>query len=460
MTKKLRTWAMFLIFLNGFASMALELLVMRQLSFFVGSSAVITSIIIGSFLGFMSWGYFRGERKKISKNKTRRMLAANFLVIAIIGVLAASFTLITAYFHLMYSIGIYSIIIQTFIFSAVFLSAGPFLFGFNTSLLSRLLSRANSHCTGSIMGWDTIGSVLGSLATTLLLMPFIGVNHTIILITVLAIAGALINIPRLGILLAGILVLVPTYYINSDNYLLREHGIIVNNANSTISVVDNGNFRALYMNGVSMSFFNPHDRRSAEYVDYINNAFIKTMPRDRRREILVLGAGGFTVGLDDSFNNYTFIDIEKTLRDVSEQKFLGEKLTPNKKFIVADAGQFLKNTDKKYDLIVLDVYSNSYQVPEDFITMEFMQRLKSRIAPNGVVLMNVICTTNFSDKFTRVFDNTFHAVFRNNTSRQVVGYENPWADGSSGNVMYIYYNRGDDDRVYTINKTPVIYDRK
>lgn len=74
--------------------------------------------------------------------------------------------------------------------------------------------------------------------------------------------------------------------------------------------------------------------------------------------------------------------------------------------------------------------------------------------------MNVICTTNFSDKFTRVFDNTFHAVFRNNTSRQVVGYENPWADGSSGNVMYIYYNRGDDDRVYTINKTPVIYDRK
>jgi spermidine synthase len=184
------------------------------------------------------------------------------------------------------------------------------------------------------------------------------------------------------------------------------------------------------------------------------------MPRDKRRSILVLGAGGFTAGLDDAFNNYTFIDIEKTLKDVSEQKFLNEKLTLNKVFIVQDASQFLKNTPMSYDLIILDVYSNSYQVPEDFITAEFMRRIKERVAKNGIIIMNVICSPNFADRYTQVFDNTFHAVFTSNTQRQVVGPSNPWMENTAVNVMYIYYNRESTDRIYTINKTPVIYDRK
>ena len=186
------------------------------------------------------------------------------------------------------------------------------------------------------------------------------------------------------------------------------------------------------------------------------------MPRDKQREILILGAGGFTAGLDDTFNNYTFVDIEKTLKKISEQKFLGEKLTPNKKFVVQDASQFLKNTAQKYDLIFLDVYSNSYQVPEGLITAEFMQRIKARVADNGIVVMNIVGSPSFDDKYTRVFDNTFHSVFTHNTQRQTVGDHNPWTnlDSIGVNLIYIWYNRPKTDRVYTINKTPVVYDRK
>lgn len=65
MSRKLKYWLVFLIFLNGYISLSLELVVLRQLSFWVGSSAVITSIIMGTFLGFMSLGYFAGESKKL-----------------------------------------------------------------------------------------------------------------------------------------------------------------------------------------------------------------------------------------------------------------------------------------------------------------------------------------------------------------------------------------------------------
>jgi len=209
-----------------------------------------------------------------------------------------------------------------------------------------------------------------------------------------------------------------------------------------------------------MSAYNRDKGTVFEYIEWINTNFIYTLPVTHRREILVLGAGGFTIGLNDTFHSYTFIDIEKTLKDVTEQKFLDKKLTPNKKFIVQDASQFLKNTSKKYDVIILDVFSNTYQVPESFITAEFMERMKSRVADNGVILMNVAASPSFADPFTQTFDNTFHSVFKNNAQRQIMGNHNPWDESQLLNLIYIYHNRPNSNRIYTINKTPVIYDKK
>ena len=459
MNKKLRAWLVFLIFLNGYISLSLELVVLRQLSFWVGSSAVITSIIMGTFLGFMSLGYFMGESKKIASKNIRNILCVSFLIIAALALFAASFPFVLKYFIWLYQWGMTSSVIQTFIYSFVFLSVGPFLFGFNTTLLSRCLHRYNTNYTGSIMAWDTIGSVLGSLLTTLILMPFVGVNNTVMLIVLLASVAAIITRPRWWTILISIAIMVPTFMVNNNTVQRDRYGILVNNANSTISVLQNGDTRILSMNGLPMSVYNSRSGSMAEYIDYINNNFIYTMPRDRVRRILVLGTGGFTAGLDDTYNEYTFVDIEHTLQDVSERYFLGRPLTDNKKFVVQDASQFLKNTAEQYDMILIDVYSNSFQVPEGFITAEFMQRAKSRVAPGGILLMNVITSMSFQDKYAQVFDNTFHTVFPYNTQRQVIGFVNPWAPDSIANIIYIWYNRENDGRIYTINKTPVIYDR-
>ncbi len=460
MSKLSRTALVFLIFLNGYVSLSLELVVLRQLSFYVGSSAVITSIIMAIFLGFMSLGYFAGESQRVLDKKIRSILNLSFLFIALLSVCAASFPLITQYFIWLYNGGITSGAIQTFIYSFVFLSAGPFLFGFNTTLLSRHLHAFDKNCTGNIMAWDTIGSVFGSIATTLLLMPFLGVNYTVVLVTTMAVIGALVLRRRWWVWIVSGLVLTASFFINSNSYQVKKYGIIVNNANSTISVSEYDTTRVLYMNGLPMSVYDTANGFTAEYIDYLNKNFINTMPHDRTYKILVLGAGGFTLGLDDVRNDYTFVDIEHTLKNVSEKYFLGRPLPKNKKFVVADASQYLKNTDIQYDFILLDVYSNSYQVPEGLITVEFMERLKSRIAPNGIIAMNMIVAPEFSDKYSRVFDNTFRSVFPHNTTRQVMGWYNPWRNTiGPSNVIYLYYNIENDGRIYSINKTPVIYDR-
>lgn len=459
MTRKLHMWLVFLIFLNGYVSLSLELVVLRQLSFYVGSSAVITSIIMGLFLGFMSLGYFLGSSEKIKTSNIRKILCASFILISFIAFAASSFPLVSEYFKWLYANGITSSVIQTFIYSLVFLSIGPFLFGFNTTLLSRWLHKYNTNYTGSIMAWDTIGSVMGSLLTTLILMPFIGVNYTVMLVVCLALFAAIFTYRKWWVFLICILILVPTLIVNSSTVQRNKYGILVNNANSTIAVSEQGTARVLDMNGLPMSIYDEKYGYMAEYINYINDNFLYRMPRNKKYKILVLGAGGFTAGLRDTFNDYTFVDIEHTLKDVSEKYFLKQKLTDNKKFIVQDASQYLKNVDEKYDLILLDVYSNSYQIPEGLITAEFMERIKARIAPNGIIIMNMIVSTSFKDQYTKVFDNTFHSVFPYNTQRQVIGGHNPWEKDDIANVLYIYYNVENDGRIYTINKTPVIYDR-
>ena len=459
MSRKLHIWLIFLIFLNGYISLSLELLVLRQLAFYVGNSAVITSIIMGVFLGFMSLGYFLGSSEKIKGKSIRKILNISFICIALLVFLSATFPLITDYFTLMYNFGIISSIVQTFIFSFIFLSWGPFLFGFNTTLLSRALHKYNTNYTGAIMAWDTIGSVLGSLLTTLLLMPFLGVNYTVILVVVLACMAAIITRKNFITIFISFFIIAVCLILNTDYYQYKRFGILVNNANSTISVANYGRDKVFYMNNLPMSVYNAKTGRTANYMNYINDNFIYNMPRDRVYKILVLGAGGFTAGLNDNFHYYTFVDIEKTLKDVAEEHFLKQKLSGNKRFVVQDASQFLKNTKEKYDLIILDVYSNSFQIPEGFITVEFMERLKSKVADNGIIIMNVIAKPNFTNDFSQVFDNTFHKVFTTNTQRQVIDYMNPWGEAVDSNILYIYYNRYNDGRIYTINRTPVIYDR-
>ena len=63
------------------------------------------------------------------------------------------------------------------------------------------------------------------------------------------------------------------------------------------------------------------------YIDYINKHFIKPTLNDKKvYSILVIGAGGFTLGYDDTKNDYTYIDIDGSLKDIAEDHLLKQKL--------------------------------------------------------------------------------------------------------------------------------------
>ncbi len=53
-----------------------------------------------------------------------------------------------------------------------------------------------------------------------------------------------------------------------------------------------------------------------------------------------------------------------------------------------DARPFLRSTDRRYDLIVVDAYHQPY-VPFYLATREFFELVRERLAPGGIVALNV-----------------------------------------------------------------------
>jgi spermidine synthase len=106
------------------------------------------------------------------------------------------------------------------------------------------------------------------------------------------------------------------------------------------------------------------------------------------------------------------------------KKYFGVAETPNMRLVAKDGRSFLRETDKTYDLIMVDAYRGTF-VPFHLLTKEFFQLLKTRLKPGGVTAQNIEPTTMLYDSALA----TLKAVFE-----QVEIYE------ADGNVVAIAYD--------------------
>jgi predicted membrane-bound spermidine synthase len=110
------------------------------------------------------------------------------------------------------------------------------------------------------------------------------------------------------------------------------------------------------------------------------------------RSILILGGGAFTLPqylsekLPDS--HIDVVEIDPKLQDISIDYF-GYKNPANVTEIFTDARAFVNQSQKRYEMIIVDVYGDT-SIPFSFITKEYGQALKKLLAPDGVVVVNII----------------------------------------------------------------------
>lgn len=461
-TGRTKTVFFLLIFIAGYINLSLELIAMRQLTPFVGGNAVISSIIIGIFLICLTLGYYTGSKISLTQKKLRKIISYGLLTAAAMIVLGSSYILMDGFMAFFERFGL-SNIQKTVVYALVFLSIPPFLFGKMTASISRALARTDRNETGRIMAVDTIGSVLGSLVTTLVIMPLLGTQTTVVLLVGLACLGTMLVGKAETRKITGIMVLlmVLAAYLNNAEILREKKGVVAHTELSTIKVIetDGGYSKVLEINGSSSSKISTFEALNYAYVTFIEKTFIKTMPNDDMK-ILVLGAGGFTIGLGDKRSNhiYTYIDIEKKLQEITEENFLGRKLDSNKVFIAEDAFQFVKNTKETYDLIILDVYSSHVSIPDDLVTREFFTHVKEKLKPGGIMAANIITDPVFGNSFSRNVDATVRSVF-DPVTRQIVQPYDGWMKDGLRNIVYTYHNTDKKGSIYTLRKNSAVYDQ-
>lgn len=461
------------ILIEGYIVLSSELLAIRQTIPFVGSGTDTVSIIIAAVLMPLAFGYHYGgnfKRKKLFGHyiTVRKKLILNILIAATFLLFGLSYRFISYFFSFLFSLGLTDRLVNISIYSVIFLVIPVFLLGQTVPLITNFFSRERlSQLTGRILFFSTVGSFLGAIISTLALMPFIGVHNTVslnfILLTVLVL---LLKKPRKYIAATYIVLITLLALGANSNIIIRSMGIVKNNEYNTISVKNlrNGD-RILMMNGNYSSKLNDQGNKFP-YIEFAEDiaiypTFLDEIPP---KDFLIIGAGGFTIGNDDEKNNYTFVDIDKDLLEISEKYILEHPLSANKKFVAQPARAFLASTDKKFDFIYLDAYTGGVSIPEHLITQEFFMEVKNHLNPNGIVITNFVLSANFEDEMSRNVDTTFRSVFPHVSRVAIDGNYN--LNNTSGtamlsNISYIYRNDVNDDTqsIYTDDKNSVFYDK-
>ncbi len=468
-----QTLLLFTIIIEGYVVLSSELLAIRQTIPYVGSGTDTVSIIIAAVLMPLAFGYQRGGRFRPHKVfgrfvTIRRKLIINILISATILFFGLSYVFIEKFFELLPSVGLTDRIAQIAVYCLVFLVVPVYLLGQTVPLISNYFSKEKlSNVTGRILFFSTVGSFMGAVFSTLVLMAMLGVHHTASLnFVLLAILVVMLEKQRLSksVLYVSVLALA-AMFINSDG-MMGLYSIRNNNQYSTIIAGETASgARLMILNGNNSSSYNDEGRKHS-YIEFAEKlALTPILNSSEKHEILIIGAGAFTFGHNDRNmnNSYIYVDINKDLKDIAERYVLYAPIGENKTFVPKPARGFLNESKQKFDVIYLDAYLGGASVPEHLVTREFFEQVRAHLKDGGLMLANFIASPNFNDAFSRTLDNTLRDVFPH-VSRQAIGeYYNLWSDSKTAfsNIAYIYKHEDDYDKghIYTDNKNTVFYDK-
>jgi len=468
LSKKLTSIFFIIILIEGFFTLSLELLVIRQAIPFVGTGTEMVSIIISSVLLPLAIGYYYGGKryseliKKRSSTKIRHILVRNIFIIVALSGIGFSYIVMFSYFE---ALSQYNLMFLLTAYLLVFLSIPTFFLGQTVPLISNYFSsKEMSRITGKILFLSTAGSFAGSVITVLISMRFIGVSNTFILIeTMLLMLIFLIakDKVKVGIAIAFLMFLM----INLKSLGVSTFNIEYDNMYNTVSVTEGEGSTYMNINNSSSSKTNPGNTSFYPYINVINNYIQKDERADK--DILVVGAGGFTVGFNDTKNKYTYVDIDSDLKEISQKKFLKEKLKENKFYQTDEIKKFLIESNKKYDIIVVDAYTNLMSFPMSLVTAEFYTQIKEALKEDGYALSNIASDMLLKGKFAINIDTTIRAVFNNVVRvplidlndikyyRSIAGEE-----GITVNNLYIMKNIEYKKRIYTDDRNNYSFDKE
>lgn len=380
-----------IVFIEGYCSLGAEIIALRRLIPHVGSSIVVTAPTIGLFLLALALGYYSGSRVEADY---RAVVARNFLISAALMGAGLAGSSVNAIFA-----GT-SAALAYLIFIGAILCPLAWLLGQTVPILTNLMrAQRSGEAAGRALYWSTLGSFLGSVTLSLGVMQIFGVWAAVLLGAVMLVAGAaLVQRPRpvTAMLLASVTVLSVAANLGDRQ---RADTAYADYEVETVARAGMQTPRAFRVNNQVASLIdNSEPPLYARYIEHLRRILLDDLAY-RDRDILVLGAGGFTLSHSEPSNRYTYVDIDPAIRAIAERDFLREPARGE--FVAADARRFVVETAHRYDAVVVDVYSARTSIPGHLVTREFWRDTRHALKPGGVMLANLILDGKLAGSYAR-----------------------------------------------------------
>ncbi|WP_300456307.1 fused MFS/spermidine synthase [Accumulibacter sp.] len=390
------------VFIEGFCSLGAEVIALRQIIPHLGSSIVVTAPTIGFFLLALALGYHAGSK---IDGRFREVVARNFLLAAVltgVGLAGVAVDLLFAYLKppgLAY-----------LFFVAGVLCPIAWLLGQTVPILTNLLHHDRvGKASGEALYWSTLGSFLGSLSLSLLVMQWLGVSAAVALCALLLVVGfVLLRARRWATVIASLIVVALTGVANA---WLRPEIETAHASYLVLPVNYDGavNGRALKNNSSVASLIDDSQPpRYARYIRHIRSLLLDDLAW-HGRQILVLGAGGFTLSHGEPRNHYTYVDIDPAVRAIAEKLFLGQEARGT--FIADDARRFVVRSEQRFAAVIVDVYGSHSSIPGHLVTREFWQATRRVLDPEGLLIANLILDSALATPYSRNLLATIESVY-------------------------------------------------
>ena len=384
---------------SGFALMAFELVAARILAPTIGSSTYVWTNVIGIIMVALTFGYWAGGKLADARKKPLDIaalcLATAFAVLIVLlsyeAILSSIATAITDSRW------------QGLIAAIVLFAPSSFLLGVISPYLVKLnlTNMASSgQAVASLSALNAVGSIAGTFLTGFVLFELIGSRATFVVVILLLVAASWLIVPKVQLQLriiisAGILATTAIAFIpiGDNNTAVIDTPI----ATYVVKTDDTG-----YSQDLISLITGPGGTQSAIYKDgnpnlvfwYTQSFAEVAMLTEHKDHILVLGGGTFTFPsyLADKYpdSQIDVVEIDPGLEHIARDYFRYED-QPNLNLIFEDARTYVNRATEQYDLIFVDVFSNTF-IPWQFATAEYSAQIAKLAKPDAVVVVNLIAT--------------------------------------------------------------------
>lgn len=408
----------------GFTAMITQIIMLRELLSVFHGNELIIGIALSNWMLLTGIGAYLGKFFRLKKNKIKSIIFFQVLT----GILPLATVFVLNYFRNdLFLPGIllnpFKALIGSFLLLAPFCIISGMLFTVFSKVISELLK---TNLINKIYALEAVGSIVGGLLVNIILLFYVSTFWSLYVILMINLLIVFFMLRVMGTrfmsFLLLIIIIVLPFTISPTklseitlSHRYRNQDILIekNTPYGNILVTNTDGQINFYENGIPL-FSTDNVIACEESVHY-------AMVQHNNPENILLISGGISGTIKEvlkyKIKRLDYVEINPDLVEIGKTFTQNIINDPKLNIITLDARRYIKKSNIKYDVVLINIPDPSTVQLNRFYTLDFLHELRVILNQNAVVSMSLMSTANYlspeSKENHAVMISTLKQVFEN-----------------------------------------------